>query len=572
MNAIRFICRLLWMQGRVFRRRILDVRSQSKLLLLVLFSFIFGYLVVGYFLFYYGLKYLEEFPVIGPLLSQRILFLVFGFFFLMLVFSNLITGYSVFFKNRETEWLLTLPVRHRHVFLWKFLEALVVSSWALIFLSAPLMAAYGRAHGVPPGFYVQVILIYFPFVVVPALLGAWLLLALVRFLSHGWTKKLLLVAAAVAVLVLIFGVRPVGEEEAAAFQGVASFDRLLRHTRLTLNPYLPSAWVAQAVLAWREGFMQTGGFYFLLLLSNALFGLVLSYEVAGRAFYGVWADVQTRRAHALSRGDGAGRRRMSPASVLEWFASKLSVLDRSIRALMVKDARVFWRDPAQWTQFAIFFGLLCIYFLNLRNISFNFRSPFWTTVISYLNLTASSLTLSTLTTRFAFPQFSLEGRRFWILGLAPIGLPRIVMQKFWSSCVPSMGITVGLMLLSSIMLKLGAGQVVFFVATVALMSASLCGLAVGLGVIYPNVREDNPSKIVSGFGGTLCLVVSFIYIIGMISLLSVPAMLPFFQTGLGGGTVAAVRLICSAIALAGSALLLFVPMRMAVRTVKTLEF
>ena len=45
-------------------------------------------------------------------------------------------------------------------------------------------------------------------------------------------------------------------------------------------------------------------------------------------------------------------------------------------------------------------------------------------------------------------------------------------------------------------------------------------LAVGLGAVYPNFREDNPSKIVSGFGGTLCLVLSFLYIIGMLSLMA----------------------------------------------------
>jgi hypothetical protein len=45
-------------------------------------------------------------------------------------------------------------------------------------------------------------------------------------------------------------------------------------------------------------------------------------------------------------------------------------------------------------------------------------------------------------------------------------------------------------------------------------------MAVGLGVLYPNFKEDNPSKIVSGFGGTFCLVLSFVYIVGSIALLA----------------------------------------------------
>jgi hypothetical protein len=51
------------------------------------------------------------------------------------------------------------------------------------------------------------------------------------------------------------------------------------------------------------------------------------------------------------------------------------------------------------------------------------------------------------------------------------------------------------------------------------MTFALNGLAVGLGVLYPNFKEINPAKIVSGFGGTLCLVLSFLYILVSVLLL-----------------------------------------------------
>ena len=41
----------------------------------------------------------------------------------------------------------------------------------------------------------------------------------------------------------------------------------------------------------------------------------------------------------------------------------------------------------------------------------------------------------------------------------------------------------------------------------------------GLGVLFPNVKETNPNKIVSGFGGTLCFVLSSVYIIAALTLL-----------------------------------------------------
>ena len=115
-STLRLLRLLLWVEWRSFLARMRGVRRDSPLLIFVLGGFVLGYLVIGFVLFRAGLDYLYHFPLVGSLLSQRILFLIFGFFFVMLVFSNFIIGYSTLFKNRETQWLLTLPVRHLNVY------------------------------------------------------------------------------------------------------------------------------------------------------------------------------------------------------------------------------------------------------------------------------------------------------------------------------------------------------------------------------------------------------------------------------------------------------------------------
>ena len=65
----------------------------------------------------------------------------------------------------------------------------------------------------------------------------------------------------------------------------------------------------------------------------------------------------------------------------------------------------------------------------------------------------------------------------------------------------------------------------YFVSAMVLISFGLTTLALGLGALLPNFRENNPAKIVSGFGGTLCLVLSFLYIVGSIFILVIPAVL-----------------------------------------------
>jgi ABC-2 type transport system permease protein len=107
----------------------------------------------------------------------------------------------------------------------------------------------------------------------------------------------------------------------------------------------------------------------------------------------------------------------------------------------------------------------------------------------------------------------------WIVGMSPMGLARIVMTKYWLASAGSLTVTLGLVTLSCYLLKMPWDDVAFFGAVVTVMTFALNGLAVGLGILYPNVKETNPNKIVSGFGGTLCFVLSSIYIIASLALL-----------------------------------------------------
>ena len=164
-------------------------------------------------------------------------------------------------------------------------------------------------------------------------------------------------------------------------------------------------------------------------------------------------------------------------------------------------------------------------------MGYDYQSPFWSEVITHLNLGVCSLALSTLTTRFIFPQFSLEGRRLWILCMSPIDLGKVVVQKFVTSLFATGALTVMLMLISSAMLELPIGRSVFYAAMIGLMSIALNALAVGLGTLFPNLRETNPAKIVSGFGGTLCLIVSFLYIVLFVLILAYPAAVRLAKSG-----------------------------------------
>jgi ABC-2 type transport system permease protein len=329
------------------------------------------------------------------------------------------------------------------------------------------------------------------------------------------------VATALALLALVtfwWKAQPV-DNDLLDRRTLEALNQLLTKTRFTMFPFLPSYWLTSGVLQWAEGILRGAVFFALVLLSHALFFGSLAFTRFGPLFYDTASAVQSRGGSGFKLGRSRASHKQAAAGLLESIFSKIFWLAPDLRALAVKDLRMFWRDTTQWGQSVMLFGLLGVYIINLRNFTHQLTSPFWINLVAYLNLTACALNLATITTRFVFPQFSLEGQRLWIVGMAPMGLARVVKGKYWLASALSLTVTLPLITLSCWLLQMPWHRVLLFGVIVTVMTFTLNGAAVGLGVLYPNLKEANPNKIVSGFGGTLCLVLSSLYIFGSIPLL-----------------------------------------------------
>ena len=419
--------------------------------------------------------------VMGRLLSVFALAL-----FLMLIFSNVLIAFTTLYRSREVEYLVQSPLPWRSLFIVRFIESVFISSWASAFLGSPLILAYGTTGDASPVFYAAAAAFYAPFVCIPAALGAIVAMTLVRLMPrlNAW----ILSGVGLVTAGLLF----------AFFRSKVDIDRLTDVSTLldasarTQSPFLPSHWLARGILAAAEGHVRESLFNFLLLLSNALMLTWLATELAARIFHRGW-----------SSRIGQDRARLKPLGrgVLGRLDSWLAFLPASTRALVVKDIRLFWRDATQWSQFVVFFGLMAFYVANLRNHGFAGESLLWRTWVACLNMAACSLILATLTSRFVYPLISLEGRRFWIVGLAPVTFRRLVLQKFCLSVATCASFTVALVVLSGFILRLQLLPYALSIYCIVMTNLGLSGLAVGLGALYPNFQEDNPARIVSGMGG-----------------------------------------------------------------------
>jgi len=505
------IAAILGAKGRIALHTIASVRKESKLKIgVVTVAAVLLWLGV-FFAAYAGFNWILEYGVafggagmsnVGEIVMVRLLSVFALALFFMLVSSNILIAYSTLYRSREVAYLVQSPISFGYFFFARFVECVSFSSWASAFLGTPLLLAYGLSVHASLGFYVAAVFFYLPFVALPAAIGAFITLVLARIFP-GLPKSLLIALSAIAILVFFSFVR--ARLNATGLSEDMVLQNSLRAMEQTQSPWLPSFWVAQGILAAAHSDYTTTLFNWLLITSNALFAVWAASMAAGTLFYPGWSLLF-----------GLDRTRLKPLGkgILGRLDQILTPLREPHRALVIKDLKMFWRDATQWSQFIIFFGLMAIYIATLRNDPerHSFDASLWRGRIAALNCATCMLILSTLTSRFVFPLISLEGRRFWILGLAPLTYKQLIWQKFWLSFVSTSLFTLSLVALSC--WRLDVGPVAFFLAIYSVLAANfgLAGLAVGLGALYPNFQEDNPARIVSGMGGTLNFLLSMAYI------------------------------------------------------------
>lgn len=507
-------------------RRLKSVHKTSVTMALAVVAFVVAYQALSFLLFSRGFRFVNKFPALGAMLLERLFFLLFAFLLVLLLFSNLVIGYGNYFRNRETQHLLSLPIPARVIFQWKFIESTVLASWAFLFLIAPLLAAYGLSRGVLWYYYPMTGVAIALFIVLPGVAGAWVALLLARYLDRRVFQVLALLALLVLLPMLAVWFRPQAmPEDSTDTRIMSNLDMLLTRTRFSEWPWLPSFWLSTSMMQWAEGALASAGFFLLVLLSHVLFFGFISFACAGKLFQESFSRVQSRDSIFVRWGwhqkwRSRHRRFDYRVGPMEKLFRLLFRPPSDTLALLVKDARMFWRDTAQWGQTLVLLGLLAVYIINLRHFSEQLTSPFWVHLVCYLNLGACALNLATLTTRFVYPQFSMEGKRLWIIGLAPMGLARALRIKYWLASRAALIVSLCLIFLSCSMLRIPMDRALYLGLIIGTMTFTLAALATGLGALFPNFREEQPAKIVSGFGGTLCLVASFLYIVGSVTLLA----------------------------------------------------
>ncbi len=451
-----------------------------------------GLSIVGiYLLILEGFLFLDSLGGLGSILLKRAFYILFLILLFMIGMSSFVVFYSLALKNRETDFLFTLPLSPQKILNKKLIQVFFISSGVPYLLLILFILIYAKINNLGNSYFLFSLFYLLPFLIISCETGVIFSLVSLRFFN---LKKVFFFLSLVLAIFFLFSFFPKPHSPETSYFFSQDFF-LFRLSKLWL---LPSYWIAEGLLKLEES-QSTYSLIFLMNLYSLCFLLLRIVYFLGRRFFkeAFFRQSIVCSKKKISRNIGDSLLNLLP-------------LPSYFKLFLFKDIKNFLREPREYLQLIVFFGILFFYFLNLRNFSYHFLGPLWKYLIIVLNTFGVLCISSTLTVRFVFPQWSLEARNFWLIKRASIPLSKIYLEKLLISS-SFMVISLILILISNIILEV---KKEFFYLTSILVSVgslSFCCISLGLGAYFSDFRRAH-LKAVESLGGLLNLIINLAYL------------------------------------------------------------
>jgi len=470
-----------------------------------------GFWVGIFIIFQRVLRYFQGVEELGDLLAYKLLSMVFLTFFGLLIFSNILVALSTFFLSRDLGTIHATPVSMAELFAARFVETILESSWMVILFGIPIFTAYGLTYGAAAGYYLGLVSVIVPYLIIAAASGVTMTMLLVQLLPAQRTRDILFLLSVLLGILLYFlfrFMRPERLVDPDAFTSVVAYFRALSAPS---SPYLPSTWATEAIWPLLRPTSISSAFYQGFIWMTAAAAVVVSVGVTLVTYPHGWSKSQEAGRPMMARllgclSFGTGRRRRGGSQV---------------RALMVKDCKTFFRDNTQWSQLLLIAALVVVYLYNYSALPLDrARMPtfYLQNLISFLNTGLAGFVLAAIAARFVFPAVSAEGFSFWIMQTSPLTLRRLLWSKFSFYLGPLLVLGLVLAIASNALLQVSAFMRWLTPITVFFMVFGITALGIGMGAAFPNFKAENLAQVATGFGGLIYMITAMSFVATVIVL------------------------------------------------------
>ena len=439
----------------------------------------------------------------GEYLVDRLLSLFFLSFSGILLFSNVVTGLASFYLSDDLPIVNAAPVDRLRIFYARLFETVIASSWMVVLFGAPVLLVYGRVHHAGAGYYLLAAVSMPAYFLIPAAGAVALVTVLVNVFPARRARDLLMILGIVFLglaFMLFRAIRPERLVDPNSFKSLAEF---FGNVAVPDSAFLPSTWISEALLAQMRGRSGAAAPMVRLFLTAGS-AVVGSAWLTSWLYFSGWSKAQEGRRATLSRFRGEALARIAAR-----------VFGARGGAILVKDARTFFRDAGQWSQLLLLLALVAVYLMSIRALPFdalNFPTAAYRNAVAFLNLGMGGFVVAAIGARFLFPAVSAEGRGIWILRAAPMHARELVVAKFGGGILPLTLVGETISLCSNLLLHSTRFLTISSAATTVVIAISVSALAVGMGARMPDFKTENLQKVAASFGGLVYMATALAYL------------------------------------------------------------
>ena len=450
-------------------------------------------------IFYRVLVYFQGVEGFGDILARKLLSMVLLTLFSLLIFSSIITVLTKLYLSKDLVLVHSLPVSAEKIFLARWFESTIDSSWMVIVYSLPVFLSYGIVYNAGFFFYATVCLTMVPLCLIASGISALAVVLVAVILPAGRLRTVFVFLGFVLFLILILAFRLMRPERLVNPDTFSSLVLYFRSLETPGSSFLPTTWIFDSINASLTGLMSSALFDLILAWVCAVSLVFVITWVSGATYFSGFSKAQTTPERLFPNRSAKNR----------GWEYVLNFLSGPSRAYAVKEIKTFLRDQTQWPQIFLIIALIVVYLYNFSVLPLGkspIRTVYFQNIFSFLNMGLATFVLTAVAARFVYPAVSIEGEAFWIVRSSPIRIRTFLWIKFWIYYIPLFILTETLIVASNMLLHVTPFMMALSVTTVFFMVPGIVSMGIGFGAAYPDFKSENPAQSVTSFGGLLFMI------------------------------------------------------------------
>ena len=498
-------------------------KSNTRFLLLGSFGLLLwcGIFAVSWRVLIY-FKGVEE---IGDILGYKLLSMMLVVSFALLLFSSILTSLSKLYLSRDLLLVHSLPVSSYKIFITRWIDSTLESTWMVIIYTLPVFIAYGLVYQSGLFYYLSTTITMLCLATIASAISTLMVMIAVLFIPASRMKSVFIFMGILFFVVIYLAIRLSKPEllvDPEVFDSVMVY---ITSLQTPSSPFLPSSWAYDSIRSALSGSIGDSLFFTALSLSFAGMLLFATILISDAIYFKGFSKTQNAPVRLFKKHVAGDR--------------IFNFLPGPMKSFMVKEIKTFLRDQTQWTQVFLIATLVVIYVYNFKVLPLE-KSPIKTVYLqnlfSFLNMGLALFVLTAVAARFTYPAVSLEREAFWLVKTSPLSLRTFLWVKFFIYYLPLLILTEILIVATNILLKVTPFMMALSGLTVFLVVPGIVALGIGLGAAYPDFKAQNPTQTVTSFGGLVFMIACAAYI-GLVIIIEAGPVYNLFMAGIHNKTI-----------------------------------